>query len=366
MMADKQAHDEQQKHDDRLQEFMDRSIGKRTYVRQIKADAEKQQRTQRKAAAKKRRQDTLMRKSEPLTKIRKMEKKSRRLKNKRKGKGTNHSNEDVESHHRMVQEQYNMQMHDPKVTDIEWYNIYNSNYENWSLMKTRAICSADAEDTRYTNKLRAEQAKKEREKQILKHKKNMEETLRKIDPDFTVKEKKKKSTGKLVAFFKRAPGFHVGKVERFYNSIYFSMIVGSKIRVHNLPDINDDEAVSDCAKEPPGEYECDHCGSEMIIDQKMGQVSCSSCGVSKQGGFGVGLKQTFSESQASSRSAAPYERLSHVSNAFLKPSSYPLLKAIHLRRSISPVVIVTNLPPGEGQGFAFFGRGRMYMFPTVY
>lgn len=355
-----------QEHEERLDAFMNKRVGKRVYVRQIKADAEKQQRKQRKDAAKKRRQDTLLRKSEPLTKIRKMEKKSRRIKNKRKTPPASYSNEDVQAHHSTIQERFNMQLNDPLDDDFRWYQNYTENYNDWSLQKTRRVCEATNEDERYKRKMEREKEKKDFNRLLTNHKKAMETTLVKINPEFKISKPKAKKTGKLLTFFKRAPGFNVQKVERFYNSLYFSVIVGSKIRVHQLPEMNDDEEVSDCEKDPPGEFECEQCGGEMIVDSKMGQISCSGCGFSKQGGFGVGLKQTFSESQASSRSAAPYERLSHVSIAFLKPSSYPLLKAIHLSCSIWPVVRVISLPPAGGQGFAFSGRGSMRMFPTVY
>lgn len=336
---------------------------RRTYVRDHKANEEKRQRAQRKAAAKRKRNDTLMRKAEPQTKRSKMEKKSKRIQKKKRNVTRVYSDLDVETRHKEIENTFLMQSEDRLPAPREWYYTYIKNFRDWSDVKARKVCDAALEDTRYENKLKVDKEKEAKERIKNAHKSKMSGCLSLISDDFGSASKIAKPRPQtLSGFFKKSAGFNKNKVKRFYNSLYFSIIVGSTIRVHNMPQLETDEPLSDEEQEKEGEFKCDSCSGAMIIDHKMGQLSCSSCGLVKQGGYGVGLKQTFSESQASTRSPAPYDRLSHVSfNPLTNPSSYPLLKAIHFSCSILPSVISTTSPPSGGQGFALSGLGRIFM-----
>lgn len=328
---------EDYKYSQRVENVLNNTGNGRLYVRQQKAEEERRQRDQRKATAKRKRTETLMRKSEPQTKLTKLEKKSKRAKTKLKQQNKVYSENDVKLKHAEILETFAMGMEDPTVKDHSWFKIYMQNYNEWSMAKNQKCFDAMEEDDRYKKKLEREQKKQEERKTINKHKYRMKGVFEEIDENYGRVSKINKDKPKsLSAFFKKAPGFNLTKEQRHYNSIYFSQVVDSKRLVYSFAELDQEEAVSDCENDKPGEYSCDNCKKDMIVDQKMGQLTCPECGFSKQGGFGVGLKQTFSESQASSRTPAPYDRTSHVSSllALWKPSWYPLLKAIHFICSI--------------------------------
>lgn len=339
----------------------------RLYVRQQKAAAEKKDRDWRKANAKRKRNETLLRKSEPQTKLSKLEKKSKRARGKRSADKRAYTNEDVAARHSEILSLYQMSLEDCKENDTSWFDTYIHNYHEWSMQKTRSCHRARQEDKRYSDKMKKQKEEREEKQRVEKLKSKMKDVLSDIDKDFGVGSKIKKPQVKsLTAFFKKAPGFNLDKEEKHFNSLYFTQVVGSSHRIYNFTELDFGEEISDCEEEVLDEFSCSNCKARMIVDHKMGQLTCASCGFSKQGGFGVGLKQTFNESQSSSRTPAPYDRTSHVSFfRARKPSSYPRLKAIHFNCSICPVVTHTDSPVSGGQGLPFVGRGRMRISSTT-
>jgi hypothetical protein len=125
----------------------------------------------------------------------------------------------------------------------------------------------------------------------------------------------------LTGYFAPCPEARRDTVATTYTRFYHDNVVGATARVGGWPMLGTSEcdAFSDDHDAGPdggngtGMAVCSECGTALMVDAAMGAMVCGGCGISQQGGAGVGLKQTFAESQASSRPAAPYERLAHVS-----------------------------------------------------
>lgn len=295
----------------------------RSYVYNQRKTQEKLHRDQRKENGKRRRNETLYRASQPQTKQSKLVKKQAR----NEARNLLKSVRDVSIKHNEIINTFEMMQVDKYKLGQEMINAYEnykSNYKDWQYAKDQSLYQASLLDLKYKEKTEREKKKADEEKIFKNHKARFYKTLIQISPSHQkgekIEEVKKKSTV-INQFFKRVAGFYKEKTESRFNSFYFNSIVDVKTRVHVFPEVfNEDEENEKKTEkqyhETDNEYACDNCDTGMIVDSKIGVLCCPSCGITKSGGFGIGLKQTFSESQSSTRSAAPYDRLAHVSYYF--------------------------------------------------
>lgn len=329
---------------DEIEKALDQRLSKnhgKKYVRDQRISAERMQREQRFASSRKRRNESLQRRSEPQTKQMKLEKKSRLNAAKLMKKGRLYSTREVQAHHERMVEKRNMLKEDPLASESEKLYFYNyfKNYGDWFDSKGTQMGYAAAQDDLHDKEL--EYRKKVDKDRVIRHehKKKMASSLKCIDEEFTVSKQKERKFSSLKAYFTKSKGEHVAQLERLYNEFYFSQVVGSEIRVRRFPEFQKQSEESDEESSvAPDDSLCSICSGPCIIDSKQGELVCTSCGVAKAGGFGIGLRQTFNESQSSSRSGAPYVRSSHVSCFFIAlwyPSRYPLLNSSHLSLSSS-------------------------------
>lgn len=322
-----------------IEKALDKRLGGnnqgRSYVRDQRISAERMQREQRFASSRKRKNDSLQRRSEPQTKQMKLEKKSRLNTAKMMKRGRLYSTREVETNHSEMVETNNMLKEDPRASESQkaYFQTYFKNYQDWCDSKGTQMGHAAYQDDLHDKEV-AYRKKIDKDKHIRgEHKRKMTSALESIDEDFTVLKEKERKFSSMRAYFTKTKGENVAQLERSYNEFYFSQIVGSEIRVRRFPEFQKQSEESD--DENPGVTDdslCSICSGPCIIDSKQGELVCTSCGVAKAGGFGIGLRQTFNESQSSSRSGAPYVRSSHVSFfiALWYPSRYPLLNSSHL------------------------------------
>ena len=315
----------------------------RSYVYNQRKNQEKFHRDQRKESGKRRRNDTLYRASQPQTKQSKLVKKH----NKNELKYLLKSVRDVNTKHNEINNNFEMMILDKYELQNDCLNSmqnYQSNFKEWNYNKEHQLYTASLLDQKYKDKLGKEKIKVEQQNLFNLHKRKFKSSLLQICPNYQQGTKieviKPKSTG-LIGFFKRSPGFNKEKTESRFNSFYFNSIVGVKTKIHVFPEAFNDEKEKEKKKcinenENSKDYACDNCDTNMIIDSKIGVLCCPGCGITKMGGIGIGLKQTFAESQASTRSAAPYDRLAHVSSIIffyfltrtLKTSSISIIVAL--------------------------------------
>lgn len=327
--------------EERLDERLECTRGKRSYVRDQRISTEKAHREQRIENSKKRRNESILRRSEPLTKQMKMEKKSRVMMMKLAVESKTYTNRDVEREHQSMVDRMAM-LREDKHQDagvLAALEVYFKNYNDWKLAKSNQLTDALEADSRNLRDTEYEEkVKRDREIRAV-HKKNMSATLEQISEDFVYRTKPRRKFSTVTSYFNKPSSENVKRLERDFNEFYFSQVVGNTSRCHRFPEFEKENDESDEERDSlRAENVCSICSGELIVDSKQGELVCTSCGVSKTGGFGVGLKQTFSESQSSSRSGAPYVRSSHVSfvlKARAYPFMYPLLNSRHLILSSS-------------------------------
>ena len=129
---------------------------------------------------------------------------------------------------------------------------------------------------------------------------------------------------RITDFFMPTEGKMKNKVEKFYRDIYHDVIISSHVRV-DTPKFKDTDVyltsvtnVKKTTNIPSKRRDfCPACGSTRVrIDSKTTEFACMSCGIIMEGH--TKYQQSFAESQASStRSTAPYERVSHVQKKHL-------------------------------------------------
>lgn len=358
-----------------IEKELDKRLAKtngRSYVRDQRISAERMQREQRFASSRKRKNDSLQRRSEPQTKQMKLEKKSRLNAAKMMKRGRLYSNREVNEHHNEMIERNKMFREDRVVSESHEACLRNyfKNYQDWADSKGTQMGHAAAQDDIHSKEIeymkRVNKDKRIRDE----HKRKMKNALESIDEEFVVSKAKDKKFSSLKTYFTKSKGVNVSQLERSFNEFYFSHIVGSQIRVRRFPEFQKQSEESDEEESVVVDDSlCSICSGPCIIDSKQGELVCTSCGVAKAGGFGIGLRQTFNESQSSSRSGAPYVRSSHVSFfiALSYPSRYPLLNSSHLIFSSSCSQISMRSPfSPEGISGIPLGLGNIAMTSIFY
>lgn len=127
-------------------------------------------------------------------------------------------------------------------------------------------------------------------------------------------------TPTLMQFFPRRPDACKREVERVFRECYLERVSETfDFLIQDWPEYKPIKTEEEEARERErvlkekrrSQMRCSSCDCNMVIDNKHALLMCPQCGECVEGAAEVAFQQTFSESQATVRSAAPYERLAH-------------------------------------------------------
>lgn len=298
---------------EKIQEELDRRLDeaprRRLHVQQKHQEA-RSQRERRQERARKRRSATLLRASAPKEKT-----------FKRKKKTLYRGIITADADFRAKMEQLEMLMNDrrPDPTAVRYLTSLRRNMPHFLSAREREVGHASERDLFLENQQKAKRLEEEKQRERNEHRRALGPALLQINPSHGEGSKPRavarKRPRNLAGFFKKSTGGFKRKTERAFNEYYFERFINQPETAHEFPAALVDSSDSDSSDEEVPEHNCKSCNIALVSDMKTGCVTCPGCGVVNTGGFGVGYKQTFSESQASTRSAPPYDRLSHVSIA---------------------------------------------------
>lgn len=240
-------------------------------------------------------------------------KREKRIRNRKKTAAPSHESFDdeaVKKRHGEIVEQMQMSLHDPEQHDKDFLQHYLVNYANWENAKRVELVKAMAETERELELHRENELRNQADRRLRQHQKALRPSLKLLDPAFRPAPRPVAKGATLHAFFNKKPTDHTKTTERLFNKFYFSNVAICSSRLHSFPEFKTDAGSSDDASHGAG-LKCRTCGGPCIKNMQEGMLVCTRCGVSVQGGDGVGFKQTFQEASASSRFGAPYNRETH-------------------------------------------------------
>lgn len=231
---------------------------------------------------------------------------------------------------------------DPK-NDYE--EIYMRNYDAWFSHRAHAMSAAAAAD-------RAAELERAAERQLAIEKKDRERhraafrpSLMLICPTHETSERassEQVSLPRIADYFGTVGNAEQRKIERIYARFFAETVASSRVLVLSWPATDADAETGDdkdsasvgCARSATAsaadrpatakngaraatadgvtDFFCAECAGRLVLDYRAGMTSCVDCGATRAGGYGLGVQQTFAEAQSSLRSAAPYERVSHL------------------------------------------------------
>lgn len=183
--------------------------------------------------------------------------------------------------------------------------------------RDREMAVAAEADARLARREAAERREAEAQKLRAAHAQSMRKVFVEIDENHgrgcKIKKPRKQKNNIQSYFVKKRVSFEK-QTEKAFERFYFDTLIERPQFNEATPVAITDEVDSESEEDELPYDMCTTCRIPLVTDASMGALTCQACGVMKRGGFGVGFKQTFNESQASVRSAAPYERISHVSS----------------------------------------------------
>ena len=237
--------------------------------------------------------------------------------------------------HTQRMEAFEMRLHDTRTHALErrerpddevysvhsWQLVYEANYFEYQMRLVKALSDADVIDSQADEERLVASARARLRYEVGAHKAKLLPTLLAICPAHGTGAKMRPVEGhnaaSLPGYFSSVSGQMRRKTAREFQ-VFFATEVAYDVRsaVVEWPvPAGRAETASDDEKSSTGneasEFTCDECSGDLVFDHRTGTTACRFCGVSRVGGLGLGVQQTFADSQASSRTAAPYERLSH-------------------------------------------------------
>lgn len=282
---------------------------KRVLVREMKYRKEKEMKDIQRDTREMKRRKTLQRASQPRSK-------------QSTGKSNKKQNGTIRLARGSVEE-----LHEELSTSLEGdlLEIYLCNYRYWLMKKEQAMMQAEEMDKEAEIIHDAQAMKRKEKSEIDKHRLLFQDTLQAIAtvvPHTNKSQQKKTTTSKLSMFFKPKVGVYKQRVENEFNRFYFEEVSTQVDEISSWPDI---QHLLDLHKDPERYTQktkikqlenmiCSECETNsLVIDHKMGCYVCTTCGLSFSEGDGVKYGESFDQIQSSSRGAAPYDRLAHVS-----------------------------------------------------
>jgi hypothetical protein len=202
--------------------------------------------------------------------------------------------------------------------DDDWENVYRANYRELEMRLLAALADADDIDQRADRERLAAGARVRQRADLDSHKARMTPVLLAICPSHGTgaKMRPEETVGasSLTGYFSPAQGETRRKTIREFHVFFSNQVVEARALVTAWPTPpGQSDAASESSEvgQVDSDFVCATCNGELVFDHRTGSTTCTMCGVSRAGGMGLGVQQTFADSQASSRTAAPYERIAH-------------------------------------------------------
>ena len=312
--------------------------GGRELVAQTKRRSERDMKNYRRMMRDIKRTDTLRRAMIPRTKMNKSQLRRKKEADRVSFKLLRH----VEDVHATVENQLLMQLEDPLLPPSghkrerarRKLEVYRRNYKTWKETRMMNLVRASADDSREHMAREREILQREHARARRDHQKLMQPTLEILGfterhhftPDRTTtrapgaKSKRSGGSSTLMQFFPRRADACKREVERIFREFYLERVSETfDFFIQDWPEYNPvkTEAEKEQEREKilharyPQFYPCSTCKCQMVIDRKHAMLKCPQCGICVEGITELLYEQTFSESQATVRSAAPYQRLAH-------------------------------------------------------
>jgi hypothetical protein len=234
--------------------------------------------------------------------------------------------------HAQRMEAFEMRLHDTRTHAIErlerpddeaydkfaWQRVYEANHHEFQMRLVSALADADAIDSR-ADQERLEAAARARSRiELEAHKARLFPSLLLICPQHGTGAKLRpvetSHAKSLSGYFSSSSGQMRRKTLREFQDFFASEIAYGRAHVTTWPvpaGQAEPERPDDRSAAGDPEFTCSECSGDLVLDHRTGTTACPFCGVSRVGGLGLGVQQTFADGQASSRTAAPYERISH-------------------------------------------------------
>lgn len=206
----------------------------------------------------------------------------------------------------------------------ELAQIFKDNYDAWISNKLVNLGTAKEADDELVRENERKKRRDDTKKIKNKHRSEFAPSLKLIDPDHGKGEKirssnsSSKTAKKISSFFGVKAGNYQKQVEREYSNFYYEHVTESLVNITAWPVFKEEQEEEEPEQSKiKSEMTCPGCSNPLYVDGKTASMSCLKCGQTVAGGEGVGMQQTFAEQQSSVRSAAPYERIAHVSFLFM-------------------------------------------------
>lgn len=294
---------------------MNNGTAMKLLVRDVKNNSVKWLKKQNNEYRKQRKKNALTTKSDPITKTLKIEKKVR-LQTKRIRDSllsTKHIFTNVAKKHKQLEELYLMGCED-KYKNNPFFDFYFINYSNWKEHFAELNRSAEIRDTQESQLDFERQEFLKESKMKSDHYKKFLPTLLKFSESSSNNESQNTRSLPIDTFkFTTVQKSSTKILEKLYATFYFENVLCANKLINAFPEIStcDEPKIASLRKKSISEY-CEHCDAELIVEEMLGQVTCPGCSIVKQGGEGIGYKQSYIEAQSSNKAPTPYDRRHHL------------------------------------------------------
>ena len=297
---------------------MNNGTGAKLLVRDVKNNSVKWLKKQNNDYRKQRKKNALSAKSEPVTKTSKIEKKVRLQTNRIRDTllSAKHLFANVPKKHRQQEELYQMGCEDKYETN-PFFEFYFTNYSNWQEHFYQLNRNARLRDTQESQLvLEKQQFIKDTQLKADHSKKFLPSLMKLSDSSSSSNEFQltKASSSTNTFKFTKVQKSSTEVLEKLYATFYFETVLCANKIITVFPEISmgvETTTITPSTRKGLSEY-CEHCDVELIVEEMLGQVTCPVCSIVKQGGEGIGYKQSYIEAQSSNKAPTPYDRRHHL------------------------------------------------------
>lgn len=205
--------------------------------------------------------------------------------------------------------------------------VYLHNYQYWLMKKQEALIYAEQLDEEAEAQYESQKREREAKAHSQQHRNMFQAALCDIAtvvPHTNYTSNKFKKNGRIDMFFKPVTGVYKSKVEKEFDEFYVEEVSTSLVEITRWPEVIQSNPTEEADKNMKMKRRniqqsfCTECEVDaLIVDSQMGCYVCTNCGTSTLGDDGVQYQPTFDQIQSTTRGAAPYDRLAHVSIYYL-------------------------------------------------
>ena len=218
----------------------------------------------------------------------------------------------VKAKHNQLQETFQMSQEDPfrNTEFLEFHRVYAANYSAWKQHFERTQSLALLMDNK-KHELQKERKEFGANVELQKaHTKRLEPSLKLLSSSYSSSTVQSKKFG--FTFQKKEKSF-VDIITKTLVRFYFDTLVHEKKLIHTFPELVENKMELEMTHITNNSQNvCEVCQEPLLVEEVLGHTVCPKCSVVKQGGCGVGFKQSFIEAQSSNRGPATYNREHHL------------------------------------------------------